>query len=187
SAVEDGTFSFTPDSGEALVGETKVSVEEETLVLLGCSESSAKVIEEGARVTVIGKYSVADKVLRACAVVVQPREIEGELLAFDEILGGLEISVRPDGEEDPIKILVPKGVQIQLKGAGPVPLGLLADLLDCDPRPVTVLLSEDKPGTATAVLLESDDLDGTIDEDPDLLGRLLTVDEAVVAVLDWAT
>jgi len=187
SAVVDGTFSFTPDTGEALVGETNVSVEEETLVLLGCSESNAKLIEEGARVTVTGKYSVEDKVLRACAIVVQPDKIEGELLAFDDVLGGLAISVRPDGQEDPVKIYVPKGVHIQLKGAGPIPLDLLADLLDCESRPVTVLLSEDDPDTATAVLVDSDDLDGTIDEDPDVLDRLLTVDEAVVAVLDWAT
>jgi hypothetical protein len=187
SAVEDGLFSFTPDSGEALVGETSVSVEEETLVLLGCDLSSAKIIDEGARVTITGKYSASDKVLRACAIVVQPDRIEGDLLAFDDVLGGLQISVRPDGEEDPVKIFVPKGVKIQLKGAGPVPLDLLADLLDCDPRPVTVLLSGDEPGTATAVLLESADLDGTIDEEPDLIDRLLTVDESVVAVMDWAT
>ncbi len=187
SAVEDGIFVMAPDSGAPLVGETDVSVVDETLILLLCKLVGSDAIEEGLRVTVTGKFSVTDQVFRACSVVVQPKKVEGDLIAVEETANSLEIEVKPEGSDESVFFSVAKNPGILIEGDGAIPTGLLDAILEeCGPLGVVVTLSEDDPSVATEVRVDNVDHEAEVD-DVDVAAGLLTLDGKVVSVLQTAT
>ena len=89
---------------------------------------------------VIGKYDVADHVLRAVAIFVDSEEIVGELWEIEPATGGNNLLIKEkDGNER--TVFLPQGTPVYLQGDGEVSLRLLNYLLDnCGPKEVRVAL-----------------------------------------------
>jgi len=112
---------------------------------------------------VIGKYDVADHVLRAVAIFVESEEIVGELWDIEDASGGKNLLIKEkDGNER--TVFLPEGTPVYLQGDGEVSLELLNYLLDnCGPKEVRVALdpAEAEP-TAQEVRVQQERLFGQV-------------------------
>lgn len=191
--VQDGLFPFDPDPGQVVIDDEEINVEvaDETLILAGCDQVlTADAILEGVRARVIGKISLAEGVLRAVAIIVCPAEVSGELVDWEYVAGGIELTLRPDAGED-FDVFVPEGVSVYLEGDGIVDPDLWPDVL-CEGRQVRVLLHSDHLPLlrATQVRIQAEEVEGTIldGDDIDDTDRTLVLDDVtLVHVLPGAT
>jgi hypothetical protein len=184
---EDGLIVVEPDEGSAIVDETWVRYFRETLVLFGCQDATPASLVKGQRVTITGKVAPSGRIFRAAEIAIDPAVVVGAMTSVKEVEGGREISVRPVGVLVETTILVPDDVEIQLEGDGEIPDDLLADLLDCEPLPVRVVLDPDEEdATASSVRVRGEDVHGKV-ERIDAASRKFLVDETIVEVLSTAT
>jgi hypothetical protein len=164
--AEDDRFELTLDRGQAFTDPSlDVALGEGTLILVGCDqEAQASVIQGGTRVIVFGKYSSSESLLRAVAVIVKAREIQGDLEALVPTNGGYLMTIRtsPTTVQE---VVLPAGEPIYLEGDGSVGFELLQDLLGCFTKiPVRVSLDDSiaVPPTAEKARVVPSEISGMV-------------------------
>ncbi len=182
SVTDETRFVVEPDEGSGIVDAVEVAVVEGTLVLANCKPAAPDVIQPGAPVTVAGKLSVEDPELRAVIVEVAPRRLQGSLVEATAVEEGTEIMVIPEGDTDPVTLLVPDDVRIQLEGDGEIPAEVLEVVLDCGPREVTVRFDLSDPTTPSEVRVGAESLGGEL-ESVDAAASELVIGGQTVSVL----
>ncbi|MBN1417534.1 MAG: DUF4382 domain-containing protein [Planctomycetes bacterium] len=176
--LEDGRFAFAPDAGQEVVGTFDVEIASETLILFGCDQRvGEEEIREGMRARVIGKIALADRVLRAVAVLLRPGEIAGEITEWTPLVGGYRMTVRTDAD-DSVSVFVPASAPITLAEDGPVPASLI-----CEGHRVRATIAEDPILILKAVdvRLQSESVEGAVAsiQGPE---RLLLIDGKTVHI-----
>jgi hypothetical protein len=168
------TFTLEPFEGQELVGQIPVQGQACTLTLVGCDTSvGPENLKAGMTVRVFGKLVIDGQgsALRAAAITLRNREIEGEITSVAAVSGGKEVSLREAGG-GLVPVFIPHGAPIYLEGDGPVPIDLL-----CPGQTVRVLLDPavSAPLTAALVRVQSEGHNGMITS-IDVPARTLTVD-----------
>ena len=187
SSVDQGRFPLALDPGEELTGErVNVEVADETLVIVGCDEKvDSDVIQAGMTARVVGKYSTDDHVLRAVAVLLQPREISGELVSVTPSTEGSVLTIQSGDEQ--VDVFLPQDIPPYLQGDGKIPLDLLSNLVGCEGREVRVVLNPEKTVlTAEEIRVQHERLDGTV-ESINESSRTLVINGETVLVRPDAT
>jgi len=185
--AHDGEFVFLPDAGQAVVGRTVVRYFDGTQILLDCAKATDEVIVEGSAVAVTGKIAVDDGSVRAVSIFVSPTDLVGELIEMSTTTGGWQIAVIPEGTQTIRIVGVPTKVGFFLEGDGPIPAAMLADLVECEGRPVRVTLDKEaKNDVATEVRIGSENFKESV-EDVIAEKGLLLLEDVLVAVRRDAT
>ncbi len=139
AAVDPSTFIFplTAASGQEIVGSVGVKVDpDNTLILIGCdTEVGVEYIQAGMKARVFGKLvqENGSYLLKAAAVLLCDRVIEGEVTSATDWNGGKLATVNENGT--PINVYIPAGTPIYLEGDGVVPLSLI-----CQGRQVRIFV-----------------------------------------------
>jgi hypothetical protein len=137
----DDQYTMTLDPSQELVGTSvEVGLASESIILVDCDTSvDSKYIQQGVRTTVIGKYDINALLLRAVVVIVEPREITGQLTQIDSVVDGSNLTIQP-ATGSPAIVFLPDSQNVYLQGDGVVDLGRLKDLYPCSNIQVRVLL-----------------------------------------------
>lgn len=173
TVIEDfngSTFKFTPSVGQEIGGTYTVTVQECTLVLMGCDATVDPLnIKAGMSVRIFGKLFSAggNTILHAAAIVLKGQEITGIVTNIVPQTGGQDITVK-QADDTLITFFVSNGMKIYLEGDGEIPVNLL-----CVGREVRVLVNTSS--TATQVKVMSETKAGTVTA-IDAVARTLTVD-----------
>jgi hypothetical protein len=174
-----GLFPFTPFPGD----QRDVAVADETLILIGCDTEVGKgAIQAGMTAKVVGKED-EEGVLRSVLILLQAREVSGEIILIEDDLGGKTVTVEQETGAE-VEVFIPKGTPINIEGDGSVPMELF-----CEGRQVRIFLDPDilDPLTATLVLVQAERRVGEVIGDPDEFDRTLTVGAESVSVQLGAT
>jgi len=163
-------FPFTSAVGEEITSPINVKVDKDnTLILIGChTEVGIEYIQAGMKARVFGKLDNENNIIRAVAILLRDRVIEGEVTSIINFNGGKLITIQEQGGTVPV--FLPAGTPIFLEGDGFIPVDLL-----CVGRQVRVFL---KPGisnplTAALVKVQSERHEGTVAA-VDATNRILT-------------
>ncbi len=168
------TFTLEPFEGQELVGQIPVQGQACTLALVGCDTSvGPENLRDGMTVRVFGKLVIDGQgsAIRAAAITLRNREIEGEIASVAAVSGGKEVSLREAGGSL-VPVFIPNGAPIYLEGDGPGPIDLL-----CPGQKVRMLLDPaiSAPLTAALVRVQSEGHKGMVSS-IDVPARTLTVD-----------
>lgn len=167
---ESGVFNLEPKPGQVVTGESlPVFVASETLVLIGCdAETDASVIIEGMEALVIGKYNTDRGLFLAVAVLLRPEKFSGLLTAVDLAPQGSWLTVVTNPESDQpteMHLFLPSGVLPHIKGDGLIPMKMLESLVDCEDRPVEVVLDTEESYKVIELALIPQQVSGTVEAD----------------------
>ncbi|MGC8811932.1 MAG: DUF4382 domain-containing protein, partial [bacterium] len=165
-------FPFTAASGQEIVGSINVKVDpDNTLILIGCdTEVGIEYIQPGMKARVFGKLDTQNGVLKAVAVLLCDRVIEGVITNARDSNGGKLVTVNENGTS--IYVLIPAGTPIYLEGDGAVPMSLI-----CAGRQVRIFTKwpwTTPTLTAAFVKVESEKHEGIVTA-IDSTNRVLTV------------
>jgi hypothetical protein len=171
------TFDFTALAGQELVGQWTVQGQACTLSLIGCDTVvSPQNITAGMTVRVFGKLASENQssVLRAAAIVLQDREIAGEITSVTSVTSGTigkQVTLL-ETVGGSVTVFIPNDTPIFLEGDGTVPIDLL-----CVGQQVRVFLNSSISVilTANLVRVQSEGHKGTVTS-IDALSHTLTVD-----------
>jgi hypothetical protein len=165
-------FPLTAASGQEIVGSVNVKVApNNTLILIGCdTEVGIEFIQTGLKARVFGKLDTQNGVLKAVAILLCERVIEGIITDASDYNGGGKL-VKVDQNGSAVEILIPMGTPIYLEGDGAVPLDLI-----CEGRQVRIFIKWpwEPLLTAAFVKVEPEKHEGTVAE-IDSTNRILTI------------
>ena len=134
---------------------------------------------------VVGKYITGEDVLRSVLILLQPREVSGEIILIKDGFRGKTVTVEKETGVE-VEVFIPTGTPWNIEGDGPVPPEFF-----CEGRQVRIILDRHirDPLTATLVLVQAERRVGTVaaDPDPDDPDRILIVDGESVSVQLGAT
>lgn len=179
--VDETEFELEPEAGSAVVGNLDVLVTMETVLLAEGVPTDATAILPQRRATVVGKLSLDSTELRASVVDLGAAPVRGLLVAVAPAAGGTDLTIRPEGTDSDVILLLPTGREIRVDGGGPVDLALLEEVLRTGPRQVLVTRDLDNPGQVLEATLGADEVDGIVTS-RNLGARELTVNGQVVRV-----
>lgn len=122
-----GIFAFRPVTGQEIVGDFNVLLQDQSIVLANCDQLiSPALIKAGVRCRIVGKLDVGSDAFKAVLVFVEPAEISGEITAIasaTELVGEKVTVWSADGTET--TVLLPAAALVRLEGDGAVPRDLL--------------------------------------------------------------
>ena len=180
SAVASNVFTFTPFTGEELIGNYDVRIDPaKTLILMNCGTVvGSEAIQAGMVARVFGKAAGSE--IRAVVVILRTKEVKGEITAAANVSGGRQLSVLQESGAT-ADVFVPSAVPVYIEGDGQVS----ADYLTVGRR-VRILLNQAiaSPATAKTVFIEGQKVEGTVDS---VGAGTMVVDGLTVSVPAGAT
>ena len=195
AGYEKGTIAQAVDGNNIFVldrdtdqdsDETSYRVGAQTIVLWNCDqELTPAAIQPGMRAFVLSKNN--GQVPTAMVVFLYPQRIRGEATALEPAVGGSTLTVRTGEPASDVSIFLPTGTPIKVKFDGDLTIDELAVLIDCAPRSVEIVISDNTavPITAARVTVFPEPLWATV-VDIDEKNRILTTDQGLVQVAENA-
>jgi len=158
SAVASNVFTFTPFTGEELIGNYEVRIDPaKTLILMNCGTVvDSNAIQAGMVARVFGKAAGSE--IRAVVVILRTKEVKGEITAAANVSGGRQLSVLQESGAT-ADVFVPSAVPVYIEGDGQVSASYLTV-----GRQVRILLDPKiaSPLTAKTVFIEGQKVEGTV-------------------------
>lgn len=175
AAVDTSTYIFplTAASEQEIVGSVKVKVDPvNTLILIGCdTEVGLEYIQAGMKARIFGKLDMQTGNLKAAAILLCDRVIEGVVTKASNFNDGKLVTVNESGTS--INVFIPADTPIYLEGDGAVPLNHI-----CEGRQVRIFVkwpwTTSNYLTAALVKVEPEKHEGEVTA-IDLANRILTV------------
>ncbi|RPJ14761.1 MAG: DUF4382 domain-containing protein [Deltaproteobacteria bacterium] len=148
--VDQDQYTMTLDPYQELIGSVEVGLASKSIILIDCDTPVGRsYIQQGVRTTVIGKYDTEKSVLRAVAVIVEPRGITGRLTKIVDATGGSNLTITLADSPSTEIVFLPFGQNVYLQGDGVVALGRLQDLVECTNSNIQVRVLVDPAKTTT--------------------------------------
>jgi hypothetical protein len=142
--VDDDKFKMELDRGQAVADEeiiVEIDSKDQTLILIDCrTEVDQDAIKPGVGVRALGKLS--KEKLVAVALFLEKTSNYGTIESMKDTGNGYEMEFTPANRADSVTIFLPDDAIAKMEGDGPIEKGLLARLVNCDPRQARIELNE---------------------------------------------
>jgi hypothetical protein len=184
----DLKFSMKLDPGQAVVGEIKVAIDNQTLILIDCkTEVEWDAIKPGTGVRFIGKVVEGDYI--AITLFLEEQDNYGTLDAMHNVDGGYDMDFIPAGEQNSVTLFLPDSAGAKMEGDGSIAKDLLAELVNCTAREARVVLNELDDTVADLVEVRHEMTGGEIKQDglDKAQERITLVNGDVIQVQQYAT